>query len=615
MVRGMRERKKEEQKKKSTYSAVSSFAWAARKMWRLDRRFVFFVFAAVPVAVVSPLVQAWFSKVLIDRIGEGTEFWGLARVVFVFVLLLLLINICSDFLSAGKNARRYYSTDVYQAEMSAIGDYKTDFENTEKQDFKEINGYAWGDACQGDCALEFFWEDVSRGLTHFLGIVMYASLLMVIDPVIFAVVAGTSALSYFIMRWQPAYYEKHKHEWEKEGRKKDYLHGLSENFGAAKDIKLYGLEDWIEKMMRDYQTYIAMWNKRCSLRGMLASFLAGLMTLLQNGTAYVVLIGFLLSGGITVGEFVFYFGIAGSIAGFLQGMINDVAALRTRADKIAYYRDYYNYPNRFNHGEGAELPSSPVGIEFRDVWYKYEGAEDYTLKGVTLTLKAGENLALVGVNGAGKTTLVKLLCGLYAPTKGEILVGGKKIGEYNIEEYYTLISAVFQTIRPIAFTVFEFVASADLERPAARKDAVSAMKAAGIWEKVEGLTNGMDTHLQKGIYDDGVDFSGGEMQKLVLARAIYKDGAILVLDEPTAALDPIAENELYLKYRSLTRGKTSVYISHRFASTRFCDRIVLLGDGMIRESGTHEELMRQGGEYARMFEAQSKYYREGENHA
>jgi len=154
-----------------------------------------------------------------------------------------------------------------------------------------------------------------------------------------------------------------------------------------------------------------------------------------------------------------------------------------------------------------------------------------------------------------------------------------------------------------------------MERESAREDAVAAMKAAGIWEKVESLSNGMDTHLQKGIYDDGVDFSGGEMQKLVLARAIYKDGSILVLDEPTAALDPIAENNLYLKYRELTKGKTSIYISHRFASTRFCDRIVLLGDGVIQESGTHEELMEQNGQYAYMFGVQSKYYKEGEINA
>ena len=231
---------------------------------------------------------------------------------------------------------------------------------------------------------------------------------------------------------------------------------------------------------------------------------------------------------------------------------------------------------------------------------------------MNLKIAAGESLALVGMNGAGKTTLIKLLCGFYAPTKGEILVNGRNLKEYNIEEYYGLISAVFQEVKAVAFSVFEFVASVDMKRPTAREDAIRAMKAAGIWEKVESLPNGMDTHLMKGIFEDGVDFSGGQMQKLVLARAIYKDGLILVLDEPTAALDPIAENELYLKYRELTMGKTSVYISHRFASTRFCDRIVLLEDGVITESGSHDELMELNGQYAYMFGVQSKYYKEGE---
>ena len=163
--------------------------------------------------------------------------------------------------------------------------------------------------------------------------------------------------------------------------------------------------------------------------------------------------------------------------------------------------------------------------------------------------------------------------------------------------------------------MFEYVASADINRPTAREDAVTAMKLAGIWEKIESLENGIDTHLMKGIYDDGVDLSGGEMQKLVLARAIYKNGSVLILDEPTAALDPIAENNLYLQYRELTHGKTSIYISHRFASTRFCDRILLLGDGIIKESGTHDELMQQNGQYAYMFGVQAKYYKEGEINA
>ncbi len=526
-----------------------------------------------------------------------------------------MLTVLQQFIETRCQGRRYYPTTVYQDEMDRFESYEMDFEGSEKQTFKEISGYAWSDASQGNCAMEYLWEDVSGALKNLLGIVTFAAFLVALNPVIFLVTAVTSALTYLTTSWQPKYFEKHKKEWEKEERKKSYLQGLSDDFSNAKDIKLYGMEGWINKMMRDYQTYLLMWNKRCSLRGFWASALAGVMTFVQNGVVYFVLIGMLLDGKISVGDFVFFFGLAGSIAGYLQGIITDIAKLGVRADKIAYYRDFFGYENHFNHGEGSALPKEAIKIELKDVWYKYEGAEDYTLKGVNLTIDAGESLALVGINGAGKTTLVKLICGMYVPTKGEILVNGRPISDYNIEEYYLMISAVFQEIRAVAFTIFEFVASVDMERKTAREEAVAAMKAAGIWEKIESLPNGMDTHLQKGVYEDGVDLSGGELQKLVLARAIYKDGSILILDEPTAALDPIAENNLYLRYRELTKGKTSVYISHRFASTRFCDRIVLLGDGVVQESGSHDELMEQNGQYAYMFGVQSKYYKEGEVNA
>ena len=602
-------------KEKPKYSRFGCLVWAIKNLWRLDKSFVFFIFAAVPIAVISPLVSSYFSKYLIDSIGAGKPFADLAWIVIFFITASLTLNVLSNFINARCSSRRYYPTCVYQTEMGYTQGYKTDFENHEKQDYKKISGYAWRDASSGNCALEFIWTDLSGALIHLLGIVTYASLLAFINPIVFVVVIIVSILSYFTTLWQNKYYEKHKHLWEKESRKAGYLGGLSENLQVAKDIKLYGLEEWLNKMMSDYRAHIIMWNKRCRLRGLWASILAGLMTLIQNGVAYVVLIGMLLTGSLSAGDFVFYFGIVGSIAGFLHGVVGDVAKLNKRADKIAYYREFYDYPNKFNYGKGCELPTGAVTIELRDVWYKYDGAEDYTLKGINLTLQAGESLALVGVNGAGKTTLVKLICGFYRPTKGEILVNGKLIDEYNIHEYYTMISAVFQEIRPVCFTMFEYVASADINRPTAREDAVTAMKLAGIWEKIESLENGIDTHLMKGIYDDGVDLSGGEMQKLVLARAIYKNGSVLILDEPTAALDPIAENNLYLQYRELTHGKTSIYISHRFASTRFCDRILLLGDGVIKESGTHDELMAQNGQYAYMFGVQAKYYKEGEINA
>ncbi len=602
-------------KEKPKYSRFGCLVWAIKNLWRLDKRFVFFIFAAVPIAVISPLVSSYFSKYLIDSIGAGKPFADLAWIVVFFITASLTLNVLSNFINARCSSRRYYPTCVYQTEMGYTQGYKTDFENHEKQDYKKISGYAWRDASSGNCALEFIWTDLSGALIHLLGIVTYASLLAFINPIVFVVVIIVSILSYFTTLWQNKYYEKHKHLWEKESRRAGYLGGLSENLQVAKDIKLYGLEEWLNKMMSDYRAHIIMWNKRCRLRGLWASILAGLMTLIQNGVAYVVLIDMLLTGSLSAGDFVFYFGIVGSVAGFLHGVVGDVAKLNKRADKIAYYREFYDYPNKFNYGKGCELPTGAVTIELRDVWYKYDGAEDYTLKGINLTLQAGESLALVGVNGAGKTTLVKLICGFYRPTKGEILVNGKLIDEYNIHEYYTMISAVFQEIRPVCFTMFEYVASADINRPSAREDAITAMKLAGIWEKIESLENGIDTHLMKGIYDDGVDLSGGEMQKLVLARAIYKNGSVLILDEPTAALDPIAENNLYLQYRELTHGKTSIYISHRFASTRFCDRILLLGDGVIKESGTHDELMAQNGQYAYMFGVQAKYYKEGEINA
>jgi len=597
------------------YNKLGSIVWALKKLWSLDRKFVFFIFATVPVAVVLPLVQSYFSKVLIDSIGLGAEITELVAICIGFISAITVLKLLGDFIDRRCWSRQYYPTLVYQRDIFSLYNYYTDFENTELQEYDELLGYASADATRGDCSLEFIWKDISQALINAFGIITYASLLAFINPVVFLIVAVVSVLTYFTTRWQTVYYENHKHEWEKETRKVEYLHNLSDNFPMAKDIKLYGLEGWLDKMMRDYQTYILMWNKKCSLRGVWAAILSGFMTLIQDGAAYIFLIALLLEGNIGVGDFTFYFGVVGSIAGFMLGIMMNIAKLNTRADKIAYYRNLYDYPNKFNHGEGCTTPVSDIKIEFRDVWYKYTGAEDYTIKGLNLTIEPGESIALVGMNGAGKTTLVKLICGLYAPAKGEILVNGKRIDEYNIEEYYRLISAVFQEIDNVAFTIQEFVSSSDPDKPTAKDDAIAALKSAGIWEKVSSLPCGIDTHLQKGVYEDAVDLSGGQMQKLLLARAIYKDGPILILDEPTAALDPIAENNLYLQYRELTKGKTSIYISHRFASTRFCDRIILLQDGVITESGTHDELMALNGQYAYMFGVQSQYYKEGEVHA
>ena len=220
---------------------------------------------------------------------------------------------------------------------------------------------------------------------------------------------------------------------------------------------------------------------------------------------------------------------------------------------------------------------------------------------------------MVGANGAGKTTLVRLLCGLYDPDEGEVLLNGVNIKEYNRRDYYQLFSAVFQEFSLLAGEIGENVACFEQETDSYRMR--DCMEKAGLAGKVEALPEGYGTHLVKEVYDDAVELSGGEQQRLVMARLLYKDSPVMILDEPTAALDAIAESDIYRKYHELSRGKSSVFISHRLASTRFCDRIILLRDGKVAEEGTHEELMTLGKSYAELFRIQSRYYvdRPGEN--
>ena len=280
---------------------------------------------------------------------------------------------------------------------------------------------------------------------------------------------------------------------------------------------------------------------------------------------------------------------------------------------VTHFREYLAFDGSFNHGVGAPLPTSkelPLEITFDHVSYSYEESSEPTIKDICLTIHKGEKIALVGENGAGKTTLVKLLCGMYYPSDGDIRINSVSQREFNINEYYTLFSVAFQDIHILPVRIVDYITSVDYEKGADTKKAEEVVSMVGLDKKMRSLPNGLNTRLGKGVYEDATDLSGGEMQKLVLARALYKDAPILILDEPTAALDPVAESEIYQQYERMTSGKTSVYISHRLASTRFCDRIIYLENGRIAETGSHDELMKKGGKYAEMFQLQSKFYRE-----
>lgn len=310
----------------------------------------------------------------------------------------------------------------------------------------------------------------------------------------------------------------------------------------------------------------------------------------------------------SIGDFTLYLGLSGTFSATLTEFLNSLGGFRKTSMETDDFRSFLDTAEKYE--TGLPLPEGRLTFEFRHVSYRYKGAEDYALKDLNLTLEAGRRLAIVGMNGAGKTTLIKLLLRLYDPTEGEILLNGTDIRKFRRSDYYRLFSPVFQDVKLFAFPMSENVSMLPPENTD-RNLAQKCLERSGLGEKLKSLPDGVDTQLLKVLYDDGVDLSGGEKQKLALARALYKNAPVVVLDEPTAALDPLAEYELYRSFDGMIQDKSAVYISHRLSSTRFCDKVAMFIGGELVEYGTHEELLAKGGEYAKMFEIQAQYYKEG----
>ena len=311
------------------------------------------------------------------------------------------------------------------------------------------------------------------------------------------------------------------------------------------------------------------------------------------------------------------FAAVGGFSAWISGILNEYSTLSDYSLSFCRLREYLEYPNKFKHEDGLPIPnltdesSAGYELEFRNVSFRYFGADKNTLENINLKIKAGEKLAIVGLNGAGKTTMIQLLCGFYDPTEGAVLLNGVDIRKYNRTRYYSLFTAVFQEFNILPMTIAENISQLP-ENKLDHNKVLDCLDVAGLVEKINSLPDKTASLLIRDVNENAVELSGGETQRLMLARALYKDAPILILDEPTAALDPVAESNLYKRYNELSAGKTSVYISHRLASTRFCDRIILIDNKGIIESGTHNELLKLGGEYAKLFEIQSQYYKEGD---
>lgn len=344
-----------------------------------------------------------------------------------------------------------------------------------------------------------------------------------------------------------------------------------------------------------------------------------LLIFLRDGFAYVYLCCLYIGGGLSIGDFTFYFAAIAGVGSWLTKISDSISSYIETNNFVKDFTEFRELADLEEEGEKEKTNiEMPIEVEFKNVSFSYftmvDGIEKEirVLEGLNIKINKGEKVAIVGVNGAGKSTFIKLLCGMLRPSKGHIYINGIESSLIPRKEYFNLFAVVFQSSQILPISIADNImlnigGNKDVEKMR------ECIRLAGLQEKIESLPGKENTCLVKGISEEGCELSGGQKQRLFLARALYKDAPFLILDEPTAALDPIAENDIYQKYNALTEnGKTSVFVSHRLASTRFCDRIVLMGDGNILECGTHEELMRLGGKYSEMFEIQSKYYKEEE---
>lgn len=596
-------------KQKLRYNMWQNSAYMVRRAWGLYKSVVLLCAAQAVTSAGKTVAELLIAPAVLGQLERGAALGQLAVTIVGFTGILLVL--------AGLD-RYIRSNTMYgriAVRMGIIRDISRKLADTSYPNLLDTRFLAMEeksvDASNSNAkAAEAIWTTWSDILTNLLGFGAYLALLSGLDWRIILLVAVTSAASYLCGKRINEWGYRHREEEMSCRTPLNYAYETATRRKYAKDIRIFGLQSWLMELWdRSLGLYRAFVRRR-ERTYLWANVIDTALILVRNGAAYAYLVRLALAGDLTVAQFVLYFGAVGGFAQWVTGILDKFTLLHKQSLEISTVREFLEWPEPFRFGGGAPLPRTDrYELRLENVSFRYPEAAADTIRHMDLTVRPGERLAIVGLNGAGKTTLVKLLCGFLDPTEGRVLLNGQDIREFDRKAYYSLFSAVFQDFSVLEASVAENVAQRvdGIDRERVER----CLRQAGLTEKIAALPRGLDTPIGRQVYENGVELSGGQTQRLMLARALYKDAPILLLDEPTAALDPIAESDIYQKYSAMTEGRTSLFISHRLASTRFCDRILYLDHGTIREEGTHDQLLQRSGGYAALFAIQSRYYQEG----
>lgn len=640
------ENKKKEEQKIAVFRLIRQFAGYA---WRCSPSFFIFYFLDLVVYAIAPFVNIIFPAKIID------ELIGQQRIKYLVLYTVLTVGIntlCNCLKNIFDITKEKYG-DTFERYISmqiAEKCIDMDFQHTEdKKVLEQLEKAKTGmDWYSGGIAgiLNAFSSIVTSFITA-LGVVV---ILVIGMPWLILVYLVSMVIDMLLTKKTNEVHLKSFKNLAKSNQIFSYVFWELQDIRFGKDIRLYGAEPMMEKKGKYYNDQMTLEWRRQAMDCLPYDEGGMVLSCVRWGAAILMIGAKAVKGLISLGDFTMYFNAGNTLYDSIKGIAWQIQNLYQKLCYANEFIVFMEYPNAVRHGELLPQKLKEHTIEFKNVSFTYPGSQVLVLKNINIVLHPGEHISIVGLNGAGKTTFIKLLCRLYDPTEGEILLDGVDIREIVYEEYVKLLAVVFQDFQLFAFTARENVTLAESfakaedmrkneekiekdykgrkanswgsentnnlidkkENSGNHEDShfVRVIDQAGLTGAISDLKYGADTYIMKSFDNEGCEMSGGQQQKMAIARALYKDSPVVILDEPTAALDPIAEYEIYRQFHTLVGGKTAIYISHRLSSCQFCDVIYVFVDGEIAECGTHAELVGlSGGHYAKMFEAQAQYYR------
>ena len=599
--------------KQKTYGFLNNFIYALNIERKSNLRLLAITLIKPIGDIVGTLLNSYAPKYVLSFIEDDLPFNTIIMYTVIICLIMMILYVIST-TCYNSFEFEYRKTEGYVEKKRMDKLFHTDFKNMESPDFLDYAQRAKTALNRGKGFHGVLYQSrnfIAQGTLMILSAALIGiqNLLMMI---IFIVISFgiVKISSFFTKRDKIKFSDAMAPTW----RKMNYLESTTKNFDFAKDIRLFNMSNaFFNQLSGVNETYKEL-NRKHHNRMVLWEVSLGSVLIVQKILMYTWLVYNVVTGAYQISDFVLYVGLVSTFhasVGYVNWIYSD---MRTNSLMINDYRNFVDWKEDREtadekDGHITEINLDKFEFRFENVSFKYPGHDNYVLKNVNLTIKNGAKLAVVGVNGAGKTTFIKLMMKLYEPSEGRILLNDVDIKEYNREEYFKLFSPVFQNVECFAMPIYQNISFAEEDKTDMNK-INEVLEQSGLSEKINSYEKGIHTNLLKIFDKEGIDLSGGEKQRLAMARALYKDGKVVILDEPTAALDALAEDRMYREFENMIHGKTAVFISHRLGSTRFCDKIAMFEDGTIVEEGTHEELMAKNGKYAYMFGIQSQYYDE-----